>query len=68
MKWWSLNTFEQKCIRLSNWHLWFAWYPVEVERLPDGACVMVWLKTLKRKGTRWHLWQDSGWTWEFKEQ
>lgn len=46
--------------KLSNWHTWFAWYPVRL-----GEFEVVWLERLKRKGKFYegagHYW----WQWEY---
>ena len=32
----------------SKWHIWFAWYPVQVQTTPDGDLVYIWLKNVLR--------------------
>ena len=54
--------YDDKIRRLSNWHKWFAWYPVE---LAQYDCR--WLEKVRRRGTRW---RDGSlhtyWTWEYE--
>lgn len=42
---------------LADWHLKFAWLPVQLE---NGQCA--WLEYVHRKGTHWMKWQ-----WMYKE-
>ena len=38
----------------TNWHLWFAWYPVKV-----GSHDCRWLEYVERKG--FSFWDEMGW-------
>jgi hypothetical protein len=67
MKWLSIKTWKNECQYLSNWHRWFAWYPVEIKTLPDGSVIRAWLTTVNRKGTSDMWGYDVWWTWEYKE-
>ena len=54
--------------KLTNWHDWFAWYPVQVKNYETMQWQWVWLETLKRKGTYVYLnknYSSSG-HWDFK--
>lgn len=46
---------------LTNWHPWFAWRPVRVDR---RQCV--WLETVQRKGQLHACWDKLFWTWEYR--
>jgi hypothetical protein len=69
MKWLTIRTWKVKCEFLSNWHLWFAWYPVTVKKYPDGARDKVWLKTVMRKGvlTPGGSTEPAFWVFTYKE-
>jgi len=68
MNWLSIKTWEYKRQAKECWHYWFAWYPVIVERYPDGAVEKAWLKRVKRKG-RYELlgFVECGWVYSYKE-
>ena len=70
MRWNTKHTvcdyFSNRHRRLSNWHLWFAWYPVSL--LTGSTEVTVWLEPVMRKGEHWNdvSGSSSGWYWEYK--
>lgn len=41
---WKVNRRENKRERKTKWHMWFAWYPVEVR-----CCEYVWLDFVQRR-------------------
>lgn len=41
---WRYKTFAEKKAEVSEWHRWFAWYPVRIE----GTAV--WLERVWRRG------------------
>ena len=50
--------------RLTNWHPWFAWYPV---RLADHDCR--WMERVERKGKFYcGVGGESWWEWEYRAQ
>ena len=53
---------------LTNWHLWFAWYPV---RVPTKGKMSkqhkVWLVKVQRKGTHPTCYEGAYWSWEYRE-
>lgn len=55
------ETGEEMRDRLSNWHKWFAWYPVLVA--PHDCR---WLELVERKGTYWCISYCSGWEWVYR--
>lgn len=44
-----------------NWHCWFAWYPVEINRGP-GIGKTVWLEWVEREG----IWCLDGKEWNYR--
>jgi hypothetical protein len=50
MKWVNGYTREKKWEIKSNWHLWFAWYPVVLSSTPEGRSIKAWLQYVERKG------------------
>jgi hypothetical protein len=56
-----------RCVERSNWHFWFAWYPVTVKTYPDGAEKKVWLQKVLRKGTLRCGMEGCFWTYKYKE-
>lgn len=48
-------------LRRSEWHRWFAWYPV---RLGPHDCR--WLEWVECKGTYWHAYDSDGWDWKYR--
>lgn len=54
------ETVSEKASRLSVWHRWFAWRPVQVT---SHDCR--WLAWIERKGT-WDYGLDSEWIWEYR--
>jgi len=52
----------------SNWHYWFAWYPVRVLIDRHGYFKKVWLRTILRKGEYTKIPGYEGhWNWEYKQ-
>jgi hypothetical protein len=47
--------------RKTQWHLWFAWYPVQVY---TRDCR--WLEYVERKGTVYSGYCDSYWRYEYR--
>lgn len=47
--------------RLSNWHRWFAWYPV---RMGENDCR--WLEWVSRKGEFEYCGMGFNWSWAYK--
>lgn len=47
--------------RMSNWHRWFAWRPVQV-----GENDCRWLEYVERKGAYWECVGHSGWDWNYR--
>lgn len=58
MKWDCDARYERKYTRLSDWHRWFAWYPV---RIDYGDCR--WLETVERRGS---LVCQLGWEYTYR--
>lgn len=56
------NTDKEK----KQWHLWFAWYPVEIEITKDGDSKYIWLETVQRCGTQLFWDCESIWTYKYK--
>ena len=55
-----------KCVEKSNWHFWFAWYPITVKFFPDETCEKIWLKIVLRKGTFNNTILAQYWTYQYK--
>ncbi len=53
----------------TEWHKWFAWYPVTIGETDDGnRKVNVWWQYVYRKGTFIVGFDYGGWwAWEYKE-
>lgn len=70
MQWINGETWKSEKLRKSNWHKWFAWFPVVVSevQMPDGKIrsVKVWLDTVERKGEYCSGWGDSFWIWDYR--
>lgn len=49
--------------RITQWHRWFAWYPV---RIADGDCR--WLEYVERKATYWCGWDSDGYYWYYRPE
>jgi hypothetical protein len=47
--------------RYSNWHEWFAWFPVQV-----GYRDCRWLEVIERKGRAMETWDGIRWNWEYR--
>ncbi len=60
MKLFSIDTWKVKEKRLSNWHRWFAWYPINIE-IGEKECIF-WLQYVQRRSLGWNL----GYMWEYK--
>jgi hypothetical protein len=69
MKWVDGYTPEerwrQKEARLSNWHNYFAWFPVRVGLTKNKRRIFAWLESVRRKGT-YYAEDMSYWVWEYK--
>ena len=62
MQWKSFNTwFNERKGRITNWHRWFAWYPV---RCKDGKTR--WLTFIERKIRWYNRWREYG-EWEHRK-
>ena len=68
MEWITTRTWDYERQAKECWHLWFAWYPVTLQKKPDGAEVKVWLKTVLRKGTYNCSYADCCWDYKYKER
>lgn len=54
MKWTSLRTRDDlRRLRLSRWHVWFAWYPIDVGKYT------IWLQRVNRR-------RYDGYSWEYR--
>ena len=60
------KTWKYKKQQREKWRRWFAWYPVEIEELPDGSVIRAWCQWVWRKGEYWASWDDDGWIYEYK--
>ena len=48
--WWiTIKSREYKRQARFCWSRWYAWYPVTVNVLPDGANKKIWLDVVERK-------------------
>ena len=47
--------------RMTMWHDWFAWFPIQVSRT-EGR----WWEVVERKGTRLVINYDGAFTWVFE--
>lgn len=47
----------------TQWHDWFAWYPV---RVAEGDCR--WLETVERKGELHYDFVAGDWKFEYREK
>ena len=65
------ETEESKDARRSQWHKWFAWFPVVVgeKQMPNGKVrhVKKWMGIVERKGTKCGHWDGPYWSWEYRE-
>jgi hypothetical protein len=53
---------------LHQWHLWFAWYPVDVPtKGKTSGQTRVWLETVCRTGFYFNSREYNSWSWEYKE-
>ncbi len=41
-----IDNWYDKIDKKEKWHIWFTWYPVEIN------CKYIWFKYIKRKGVR----------------
>lgn len=64
----SEDSWEAMKLRLSNWHPWFAWYPVTIGKTEDKRQIKVWLTVIERKGTWIVHWDGPIWDWEYREK
>lgn len=60
------ETWDAKLKRLSNWHPYFAWYPVSVA-VENDRHVCAWLETVWRKGEFHRFIEISWWDWEYRK-
>jgi len=67
MRWINGETFKHKKDRLSEWHIWFAWYPVTVGFTDNGHWIKIWRENILRKGSYLDCELGGWWTWEYKE-
>lgn len=71
MKWINGETWESERTRKSDWHKWFAWFPVviAIRLMPEGKSrtIQVWLEYVERKGQYCSSWGSEGWEWEYRE-
>lgn len=58
---------ESKVNRKTQWHKWFAWYPVAIEK-PGGCKLWVWLEIVERRGAWRSGWSGDGWEYFYKER
>jgi hypothetical protein len=64
---WNIETITEQNQRLSNWHRWFAWYPVPVKNEQTNRTQLVWLETVQRKGRVINkIGTQYYWEWSFK--
>lgn len=47
--------------RLDQWHLWFAWKPVDI------GTHWVWLETVERRGEETGGYDSCWWEWEYRD-
>jgi len=38
---------------ITEWHRWFAWYPVRITKGTNKTSEVVWLQFIKRRGHYW---------------
>jgi len=71
MKWINGYTWQERCrlkyTRKSEWHKWFAWYPVTIKLTEEKRKVKIWLETIERKGDYYSDIASSFWSWEYRE-
>lgn len=64
---WNIETEEEKNRKLSNWHTWFAWYPITITESFPKRSQKVWLETVFRRGRLYRDMQgDNQWRWEYR--
>jgi len=68
MKWINGETQDSKVKRITDWHVWFAWYPVivgEIETPYDGKrrSIKIWWEYVMRK----QLYSYDDIVYEYKE-
>lgn len=54
MQWINGETWKSEKLRKSNWHKWFAWFPVVIGKQKKNGIernVKVWLRNIYRKRT-----------------
>jgi len=49
MIWKSRKTHKSKKEYYTNWHKWFAWYPITIGE-SDGRKIKLWLEYVERRG------------------
>lgn len=56
------ETWSTKKARLSEWHSFFAWYPIMIT---DHDCR--WMERIERKGKYWFVpYVGGGWNWSYR--
>jgi len=61
---WQLESKEDRTKRLSQWHDWFAWYPIKT----NGG-FFAWLSVIKRRKCTLFIETiitDELWSWEYR--
>jgi hypothetical protein len=54
-------SFRSRHDHLSNWHIWFAWHPVQV-----GPLTWAWLQKVERKGELCRAWGEAWWMFQYR--
>ncbi len=63
---WKVRKLGTKDRALHQWHLWFAWYPVDVPtKGKNSGQTRVWLEPVCRKGY-WFNSPYNRWSWEYE--
>jgi hypothetical protein len=50
-----------------QWHIWFAWHPVTIDKTNDGDFKKIWLENVLRCGKLCYCTAGSIWSWKYKE-
>jgi len=60
---------EKQIERRSQWHPWFAWYPVTVGKtIFEKRQIKMWLTIVERRGEHYSGYAGCGWNWEYRER
>ena len=64
MIWTGGLSYAEKVRRKSEWHEWFAWYPVTID-IVGGRHIKAWLETLSRKSEYVDFGGGCGWVHKY---